>query len=95
MSRAALRVTLLLLAALGRPGAGSEHDEEHGGQDAPSSREKGEQGVPAAGFGGPRGTGHPEARCTPVLGLGSLAPAHPDARGTPVLSLGSLMHGAP
>ncbi|XP_029860899.1 carbonic anhydrase 9 isoform X1 [Aquila chrysaetos chrysaetos] len=41
MSRAALRVTLLLLAALGRPGAGSEHDEEHGGQDNPSSREKG------------------------------------------------------
>ncbi|XP_059689712.1 carbonic anhydrase 9 [Gavia stellata] len=42
MSRAALRVSLLLLAALGRAGAGSEHDEEeHGGEDSPHSREKG------------------------------------------------------
>ncbi|KAM6109100.1 carbonic anhydrase 9-like [Phoenicopterus ruber ruber] len=39
MSRAALRVSLLLLAALGR--AGSEHDQEHGGEDSPHSREKG------------------------------------------------------
>uniref|UniRef100_A0A8C8B6F1 Carbonic anhydrase n=1 Tax=Otus sunia TaxID=257818 RepID=A0A8C8B6F1_9STRI len=39
MSRAALRVSLLLLAALGR--AGSEHDQEHGGEDPPHSREKG------------------------------------------------------
>ncbi|KAM6034905.1 carbonic anhydrase 9-like isoform 2-T2 [Theristicus caerulescens] len=41
MSRAALRVSLLLLAVLGRPGAGSEHDQEDGGQDPPHSREKG------------------------------------------------------
>lgn len=51
MSRAALRVSLLLLAALGRPGAGSEQDEEQGGEDSPHSREKGEHG----GRGGGRG----------------------------------------
>ncbi|XP_075581649.1 carbonic anhydrase 9-like [Pelecanus crispus] len=37
--RAALRVSLLLLAALGR--AGSEHEQEHGGEDLPHSRERG------------------------------------------------------
>lgn len=58
-------------------------------------------GHAAAGFGGPRAAGHPEARCAPVLGVGSLAPGHPDARGTPVLSFGvpdarrALMHGVP
>ncbi|KAK4816154.1 hypothetical protein QYF61_011536, partial [Mycteria americana] len=41
MNRAALRVSLLLLAALGRAGAGSEHDQEHGGEDSPHSRDKG------------------------------------------------------
>ncbi|XP_068278219.1 carbonic anhydrase 9 [Nyctibius grandis] len=39
MSRAALRVCLLLLAALGR--AGSQHDPEHGGEDPPHSPGKG------------------------------------------------------
>ncbi|XP_054253502.1 carbonic anhydrase 9-like [Indicator indicator] len=41
MRRAALRVCLLVLAALGRPGAGSEHDEEHDGEDLSHSPEKG------------------------------------------------------
>ncbi|XP_075583194.1 carbonic anhydrase 9 [Pelecanus crispus] len=41
MSRAALRFSLLLLAALGRAGADSEHDQEHGDEDSPHSREKG------------------------------------------------------
>ncbi|KAM7077066.1 carbonic anhydrase 9 [Ciconia maguari] len=41
MNRAALRVSLLLLAALGQAGAGSEHDQEHGGEDSPHSRDKG------------------------------------------------------
>ncbi|XP_064293986.1 carbonic anhydrase 9 [Phalacrocorax carbo] len=45
MSRAALLVSLLLLAAPGRPGAGSDqdqdHDQEHGSKDPPHSQEKG------------------------------------------------------
>ncbi|OPJ75467.1 carbonic anhydrase 9 [Patagioenas fasciata monilis] len=45
MSRAVLRVSLLLLAALGRAGAGSEQDQdqehEHGGEDSPHPRQKG------------------------------------------------------
>lgn len=50
MSRAVLRVSLLLLAALGRAGAGSEQDQdqEHGDEDSPHPRQKGEQGVPRA-----------------------------------------------
>ncbi|KAM6230247.1 carbonic anhydrase 9 [Porphyrio hochstetteri] len=38
---AALRVSLLVLAALGHAGASSEHDQEHGGEEPPHSREKG------------------------------------------------------
>ncbi|XP_075267817.1 carbonic anhydrase 9 [Opisthocomus hoazin] len=41
MSRAALRVSLLLLAALGRAGAGSQQHQEQGGEDLPPSKEKG------------------------------------------------------
>ncbi|KAM6301581.1 LOW QUALITY PROTEIN: carbonic anhydrase 9 [Podargus strigoides] len=41
MSRAALRVSLLLLAALGRAGAGTEHEQEHGEEDPPHAQDKG------------------------------------------------------
>ncbi|XP_035758608.1 carbonic anhydrase 9 isoform X2 [Egretta garzetta] len=41
MNRAALRVSLPLLAALGRAGASSEDDQEDGGEDSPHSQEKG------------------------------------------------------
>ncbi|XP_075596774.1 carbonic anhydrase 9 isoform X2 [Balearica regulorum gibbericeps] len=41
MSRPALRISLLLLASLGHASAGTEHDQEHGGEDPPHSQEKG------------------------------------------------------
>ncbi|XP_056181551.1 carbonic anhydrase 9-like isoform X3 [Falco biarmicus] len=41
MSRTALRVCLLLLAALGRAGSEHDQDQEHGDEDVPHSSEKG------------------------------------------------------
>lgn len=65
MSRGVLRVSLLLLAALGRAGAGSEQDQEHGGEDSSHPRQKGEQGVP-------RARDAPDAWGTQLLGLACL-----------------------
>lgn len=67
MSRAVLRVSLLLLAALGRAGAGGEQDQdqEHGDEDSPHPGQKGEQGVP-------RAWNVPDAWGTQLLGLACL-----------------------